>query len=640
MVSGLFLLLLFQNCGTQNQFIFDEQTFSEDRFQLPEGMQANLGSTSSSLTVPATRTLPNILVNHDLYVHTDWGLQTPGGEKKSSYVKSTVNTSQAEADALAAVLGNHSELASLGAGLNVSSTYGGHDLWYWGRTDLTYKQWISGLLGGNSNAYLTGGSSAIDTLILSKLRSGDSIFSNILAQKSTAQPLIVSLRMNDHHHLNDAQQFLGPWANLPFKEPGFSRKLAAVSPDYLDFLSQGKVISGVTNPALGKKGAGLGCDTMDSEGQHSYHLDYGENEVLMYQVKKLTALFRNHPNLDGVELDFLRSNCFFNEGVPKDRRKFLMNYLFTQVYRLKAEFLIKNGRNPLIVVRVPLEDAEDEALGLDVAALANNANIDGIIFGYSKPYLRSQVKVPAIPIKHANLKIYYELYQITDNQAAGTQNRRRPASRPEILTAAYEALRAGYDGISLFNFHYAYKDNPLLKPEYAGQAVTWASIINPIGNLTQLKQIAPIYYFNVRNAEGVFTPSLNGSPASVVFRLATEGRTLSESASMRVIGEGLSASDLAAWRAVSLNVRVNGVLVVSSNGLPLSMRNSSSYGRDPIRFYQEDLMTPWAPDSSKDIVIPRARFRNMTNRIEVLVASDPQGFFAKTKSRIQMQLSF
>lgn len=638
----MFLLFLFQNCGSQNQFIFNEQegqATSEQVFQLPDGLQANLGA-ATSVSSSVNRTLPKVLVNHDLYVHTDWGLQIPGGEKKSSYVKSITNTAQAEADALAAVLGNHSELALLEAGLNVSSTYGGHDLFYWGRTDQTYNQWIRGLLGGNSNAYLSSGSAAIDTLILKKLRSGDSIFSDILAQKSTAQPLIVSVRMNDHHHLNDAQQFLGPWVNLPFKEPGFSRKLAAVSPDYLDFLSREMVISGVANPVLGKKGLGLGCDTMDSEGQHSYHLDYAENDVLMYQVKKLTALFRNHPNLDGVELDFLRSNCFFNEGVPKDRRKFLMNYLFTQVYRLKADFLRINGRNPFVVVRVPLEDAEDEALGLDVAALANNTNIDGIIFGYSKPYLRSQIKVPSLPIKHANLKIYYELYQITDNQLSGTQNRRRPASRSEILTAAYEALRAGYDGISLFNFHYAYKDNPLLKPEYAGQAVTWSSIVNPIKNLAQLKQINPIYYFNFRNSDGVFTPRLNGDPASVVFRLATADRTLSETAAFRVIVEGLTASDVAAWRAVSLNVRVNGVSVVASNGLPLAMKNSSSYGRDPIRFYQEDLMTPWSPESSKDIVIPRSRFRNMSNRIEVHVASDPQGFFAKTKSRIQMQLSF
>jgi|GEM_PF-5265899 len=634
-------ILTFQNCAPSGVSV---GLSPHEDSPVSEVLTEGAGTTDSDLdleqvspvftsTKATSETLPQILVNHDLYVHTDYGLES-GTPKEKPNVRS-LNDTQAVQTALNAISDNHKELSSLGAGFSLNASYGSHDLWYWGSTTHTYRQWWNALLKTQAEDYFTSGFGYIDTLVLNKFIGAGDFISGVLARKSSEGPFMISVRMNDHHHLEDVEDFLAP-KDLPVSAAPFSRRVAGLSPEYRTFLAQGKVISGVENPPRGKTGQGLGCDKKGDEGKFSYHLDFSDDAVLKHKIKQIEDLFKRYDDLDGVELDFLRANCYFPIGTKLDRKKEVMKSYFDSVFAAKASFTLRTGKTPLLTIRVPLDESPLNVHGINVAALAGNDKLDGVIFGYSKPYLRSQVianPIHSLSTKHAGLKVYYELYQITDGQT-----KRRPATEAEIATSAYEALNAGYNGVSLFNFHYLFKHNSLLKQEYAGQAFSWASILNLLKDRVKMKtSIRPTYFFGAKNAVGDFQIGKLNDSATTSFRFSKTSRLVDDTAVLRIIHEG-EAPNALSWKDVRFHVKINGQLVKNPNGSARVSSISTSYGRDPIRFFDDAEVKEWGPGSSQHIVIPASYFKHINNTVEVILVQDSKKVF-KSSSRIQIQLS-
>lgn len=622
---GLFCLIFgFQNCSPYSPQDVDE-------FSIGPALEVGPNLSSQATKSPGviiTHAAPSVLVNHDLFVHTDRPIET-GGLRNLSYVTGMAQTAPAGI-AVDSISLNQAELAGLGAGFSLSATYGSHNLWFWNPAFGSYRQWLDGLLGNQAPTYFNNG--PIDTLILNKVLGQSDLLADVLQRKTASKPIFMSVRMNDHHHLVDADKFNAD-VSLPVQDPAFSRRVAALTPEYLKFLSEKKVISGEANPSIGKTGQGLGCDKKDSNGKVSYHLDFSDPNVILQKIREIEDLFASYDDLDGVELDFIRSNCFFTVGASTTLKNARMKLLFDRVFAAKEAFEIRTKKSLLLTIRIPIDEAVYAVHGINLAGLAQDDRLDGIIFGYSKPYLRSQV--PASPVTgHAGLKTYFELYQITDNQS-----RRRPATIDEIATSAYEALYAGYHGISLFNFHYLFKDNAFVKTEYAGKAFSWKNVMSYLNDRERIKtNILPSYFFGERNAEGDFLTRGIGDSVSVGFRFARNGRRVENSAVLRILLDDFKSQDKAAWDSVIFNVKVNGVVVKTASGADLAASATTSFGRDPIRYFSDSETQDWGPAGSKVMQIPKSMFRDYTNRIEVVPVKDLKGFF-NTSRRLSLQLT-
>lgn len=598
-----------------------------------------------SLNAWADSALPKVIVNHDLYIHTGKPLETsPVNESTKSYTQDYASSQGALAaeQAINAIADNQREITSFGAAFSLNATYGQHQLWYWKspntRSFPTYRSWVErGLMGNAAGSYyLQNG--YFDSLLIQKLN-GKDIFSSILAKTSKDRPTIISVRLNDHHHtIGAADIFSGNVTDAEIASAKFSRRVAALSPEYRNFYRDSR------NLVSKQNGFGAGC-RLDSK-----QLNFAEPDVILSKQREILNLVNSYfDSIDGIELDFLRNNCFFTNSTPLHvREKRMHENLIKPIQALIAQLSNKPPRKKFhLILRLPLDEVNElPKHGINLRRLASEGAIDGIIFAYSQPYTSSQV-VPN-PLRRFTQfkgKVYYELYNISDSQGVGAKSFRRPSALNEIATTAYEALYAGYDGLSLFNFHYIFKDNAnvLNSQNY----FSWPRLFSFIDDTAALKAIPPRFFFAQKNAAGPgnkFATSGLNKPVRADFRFHPEGRALASQASLRLILEGfenLSIGEQAAWKNIKFHLKVNGKLV-TVKGSPLVLVGSTStspgWAADPASDYELASVVPWGFYASKEGRFPQPKWNALSQSIEVIPVSDPGKLLQKTR-KVQFQLA-
>ena len=170
--------------------------------------------------------------------------------------------------------------------------------------------------------------------------------------------------------------------------------------------------------------------------------DYGRQEVHDFRLALIREACAKY-DLDGVELDFMRTFIFFKPGAERAQGPRMSEFM-AQVRAVLDEAGRARGRRLALVIRTLAPLAASRDLGLDVASWLEAGWIDGLILGIddrSTLPIGDDVKTAhrhGCPV-YASIKV--DAYQ-------------RKGGTAEIFRAiAANHYRLGVDGIQLFNMN-------------------------------------------------------------------------------------------------------------------------------------------------------------------------------------------
>jgi hypothetical protein len=224
-------------------------------------------------------------------------------------------------------------------------------------------------------------------------------------------------------------------------------------------------------------------------------LNYLVPEVRAWYFAILKELLTNY-DVDGLELDFMRSPRFFPETQIAAGRE-LMTAFVREIRALLDERGRQLGRRLLLGCRVPWTLEGCEAVGLDVqgwdaAGLVDQLNIS-LFFKAT-----SEVRIADFVRRIGRAKTYGELNFVTvaGRTPYGYLNNINRRTTPEqYRTLAHSFLTQGAHGISLFNFMYT-RDHALGDPRriYRGAEPPFA-VLRGITDRAFLARQAKHYIF-------------------------------------------------------------------------------------------------------------------------------------------------
>jgi len=242
----------------------------------------------------------------------------------------------------------------------------------------------------------------------------------------------ISMRMNDVHHI-----FRG-WT-----EPDPAQREKAMS-EFKYF---------VDHPDYR-----LGPDYPDKRMRYAF--DWAHPEVRDYKLSLIREICENY-NIDGLELDFLRSYNYFNPNhTPLTERRAIMADFIGKV-RDVLNKTAKPGQHRWLCVRIPGYPEMYDDAGIDLKAFAA-AGVD-MVNASSYYYTDQQLDIGQIRQQlPPRVALYDEMHYVTaigplipspthSNLSPVTQRR---TTDEQFDTTAHLAYARGADGISTFNFQY------------------------------------------------------------------------------------------------------------------------------------------------------------------------------------------
>ena len=258
------------------------------------------------------------------------------------------------------------------------------------------------------------------------LGGGDLIAIFIDQCRKTNQPAIVSVRVNDTHHVSRGSRAKTPEAQVELmKEFQF----------FADNL-QRRVGPGIVE---------------DPKKQHA--LDWGDPVVREHKFRIIEEICKNY-DIDGLELDLMRHWVFFNpkRTTAKERAE-IMNHFVARI-RKALDAYAPAGKRRWLIVRIPGYLDTHAGIGIDLKGLAESG-VDA--FNLSSHYFSDlQMQISKVrEIVGPDKGVYAEMQFVN---AVGNQFKSGWAMRRttpvQYYTNAYLAYSLGADGVSLFNFPY------------------------------------------------------------------------------------------------------------------------------------------------------------------------------------------
>jgi hypothetical protein len=259
-------------------------------------------------------------------------------------------------------------------------------------------------------------------------------------------------------------------------------------------------------------------------------LDFGRDDVRDYTFRLIEEAVRRY-DCDGLELDFNRFPAFFKDG-PTGERVLKINSLVERIRTLLDRLGDERGHRLRLAVRVPSNFGRTpptpesaRAIGCDVPAWARRGWVDWVTvseFLYERgdlPIATWKQAVTAVPVYGG----------IECTRGSGQKN----LSAEDYRRAATELLRAGADGVYLFNFFTSREEGP-----NASSAKTiWFTGFLPstLGCFSQLRSSIqctwPSAFLTIGSTGNAPGPSSNAQPLvldredfhAVAFALAQAG---------------------------------------------------------------------------------------------------------------------
>ncbi|MDP7273901.1 MAG: hypothetical protein QF363_00370 [Planctomycetaceae bacterium] len=183
----------------------------------------------------------------------------------------------------------------------------------------------------------------------------------------------------------------------------------------------------------------------------SWAMDYAQQEVRDRKLAIITELCSRY-DVDGFEMDFLRSNLFFRRG-HESKGALLMNAFVGEVHRLLVRLGKQRKKTLRLVVRVPAYLPQCREMGLDVPTWIREGLVDMVV-----PMAAGYLDMTA------DVGTFVKLARGTGCKVAGgleyyVRGYMKPGQRG-ITQASIQMLRAGaasfwergVDAIYLFNY--------------------------------------------------------------------------------------------------------------------------------------------------------------------------------------------
>jgi hypothetical protein len=284
-------------------------------------------------------------------------------------------------------------------------------------------------------------------------------------------PAFVSIRLNDYHFLHDLDARPGLW-NLPnggavandywrYTHPEYrlARAPLFTRPEYRD-LDDVKL-------TLSDQELNVGLTAARAASVLDWSIDAVRDRMLDY----IEEIVENYPEIDGIELDFLRSGVFFRAGVSTGDREIDMTAFVALVRAALDDYGRPLHKRYWLSARVSGVQSKLTANGLDVADLAA-AGVDLFVLCSSSSTntvqqgLNLETIQAAIRAASPNTAVYFEMTEqaVNYSQYGAGGNVLAAfewlATRQQLATAMHLAYdpAVAVDGFSLFNFGY-YRDD-------------------------------------------------------------------------------------------------------------------------------------------------------------------------------------
>ncbi len=178
-------------------------------------------------------------------------------------------------------------------------------------------------------------------------------------------------------------------------------------------------------------------------------------EVRAQKFALIGELCENY-DLDGLELDFLRTYSFFRQDETTREQRCAIMTAFVKDVRALLDRTARAGRRRWLCVRVPCYLEALDLLGLDLPAMTA-AGVD-MVNASAHYFTTQQHHLAAIRRQVPDAALYFELchtiWKGEKVQVGYDVFPFRRATREHLQTAAHLACTRGADGISLFNFAY------------------------------------------------------------------------------------------------------------------------------------------------------------------------------------------
>lgn len=184
---------------------------------------------------------------------------------------------------------------------------------------------------------------------------------------------------------------------------------------------------------------------------YSWAMDYAHKEVRDRKLTIISELCGKY-DVDGFELDFLRSGLFFRKGHERAGSK-LMTELVERIHQLLGDLGRKRNKTLRLVVRVPTSVAQCLEQGLDVPTWIRRGLVDMVVpmdGGYldmTAPVEQFVKLARGTPCKVAGGLEYYIRGYLKPKQQGITQ-----ASLERLRAGAASFWDRGVDAIYLFNY--------------------------------------------------------------------------------------------------------------------------------------------------------------------------------------------
>ena len=253
------------------------------------------------------------------------------------------------------------------------------------------------------------------------LGGGDPVRETYEAVRKTSMAFFFSYRMNDWHYLE-----------MPFPE-----RYPSLDTFYLKHPEYRIGDFSVENPvAWPEKTRKMQNYLIPEVRKHYYDL-----------LEELVKEF----DIDGLELDFMRSPCYF----PLDqlyKGTYVMSEFVRSIRRMLDQFGLKRGKYLALSVRVPHTLPICRQIGLDVETWDKEKLIDMI--NVSSSYFHTmELDLGSFREKIQSARLYGEMQAIMHNfiNELGWPSELRTSSTI-YETTAYHFLHDGADGISFYNF--------------------------------------------------------------------------------------------------------------------------------------------------------------------------------------------
>jgi hypothetical protein len=256
------------------------------------------------------------------------------------------------------------------------------------------------------------------------LDGGDMVSLFIDRCRQRGQSPFISLRMNDAHHLEDA--------NLKSRAAIWASRFYVEHPEY-------------------RLGAGTGFS------KEQRVLDWAIPEVRAHKFALIGELCANY-DFDGLEMDFMRFYALFalDRTTAAQRRGIITG--FVRQVRDVLDRTTRGRRRRWLCARVPCYLAAYDALGLDLPALVA-AGLDMVNLSASY-FTLQQTDLAAVRRLVPHAAVYLELCHTIWNgpKPPGVKGYDsfpfRRTTPEQYFTAAHLAYARGADGVSAFNFVY------------------------------------------------------------------------------------------------------------------------------------------------------------------------------------------